>query len=219
MRKNKDSKWFLKYSVTFFMIAFIMYSLFLFYGKSFIALGNDSLTQHYNNLAYYGRWLREILSNFFVKHTYSIPEFDLSIGLGRNVPTSLNYEVLGEPFTILSVFFTPEKTETLYNLLVVARLYFADIVFCWYCLYHKYHISQILPGAMIYVFSFYTVEATSGHSYFIMPLIYMPLIFLGIDKIYEEQKPLLFIFSCAIAAIDNFYFFYIYVSIWCNQVF
>ena len=46
------------------------------------------------------------------------------------------------------------------------------------------------------------------HPYFANPMIYLPLILLGIDKIYRKEKPYVFIWSVALAGVSNFYFFY-----------
>lgn len=209
--KNPELKWQSEYTIAFLIMCAVTFSLQIFYLKSFVYteyLTGDGLVQHFNFLVYYGSWLRQILRNIFIDHTWSIPTYDLSFGLGDDIVTSLNYYALGEPWNIFAVFFTPQNTEILYNLLVIVRLYLAGLAFYRYCLYHGYDSRRILPGAMIYVFSFYTVVLSVLHPFFLNPLIFFPLILLGIDKIFIERKPMLFILSCALAAADNFYFFY-----------
>ena len=63
-------------------------------------------------------------------------------------------------------------------------------------------------GTMIYIFAGWTIYAAMKHPYFSNPMIYLPLILLGIDKIYKKQKPYVFIWSVALAGLSNFYFFY-----------
>mgnify|MGYP000208286170 CR=1 FL=1 len=46
------------------------------------------------------------------------------------------------------------------------------------------------------------------HPYFSNPMIYLPLVLMGIDKIYKREKPWLFIWATAVSAMSNFYFFY-----------
>ena len=46
------------------------------------------------------------------------------------------------------------------------------------------------------------------HPYFSNPMIYLPLVLMGIEKIYKKEKPYLFICATAVAAMSNFYFFY-----------
>ena len=65
-----------------------------------------------------------------------------------------------------------------------------------------------LAGAMTYVFSAYGIIASTRHPFFINPMIWFPLILLGVEKIRAEQKPLTFTLGVFLAAVSNFYFFY-----------
>lgn len=210
--KRSYQKWLMKYTATFAVVCLIAFSLQIYYGKSFVysvkSLSGDGLVQHYNALVYYGEYLRGILKNIFVNHTFSIPEYDLSIGLGGDILTTLNYYVMGDPLNLLAALVPGRYMELLYNGLVIVRLYLAGIAFYLYCLYHNYDSDKVLPGVLIYVFSFYTIVISVVHPFFLNPLIYFPLILLGIDRVMRERKPLLFIFSCVVAAVSNFYFFY-----------
>lgn len=132
----------------------------------------------------------------------------MSIGLGGDIVTTLNYYVLGDPLNLLAVFVPVQFTEFLYTVLVIVRLYLSGITFYLYCRYHGYESDRILPGALIYVFSFYSIAVSIMHPFFLNPLIYFPLVLLGADKILRERKPLLFILACALSAVSNFYFFY-----------
>lgn len=97
----------------------------------------------------YRKRLRSILKNIFKNHSFSIPEFDLSIGLGGDIESILNYYTIGDPLNLLAVFVPACHTEILFNVLIVARLYLAGIAFFLYCRYHSYESSRILPGAVM----------------------------------------------------------------------
>jgi len=157
---------------------------------------------------YYGKWLRSILSNIFIRHRFSVPNWDMGIGLGGDVVSTFHYYGLGDPLNLLAVFVPARCTEALYHILVLLRLYLAGAAFWAYCRHHKYQNAMILPGAIIYVFSFYTVILSVLHPFFLNPLIYFPLVLLGIDLVMEEGKPAVFTVSCLAAAYANFYFFY-----------
>lgn len=208
MRKS----WIKSYTLLFIFLSLFLYSLNILYKKSFVysgtSLAGDGLVQHYTALAYYGEYLRTILRNLFSESVFSIPEFDISIGLGGSIVTTLGYEVLGDPLNLLAVFVPMQYTEYLYIFLIVFRLYLAGIVFCQYCFYHSFNVRQTFPGMIVYVFSFYTIALLVLHPFFLNPLIYLPLVLLGVDKIFRERRPMLFIFSCTLAAVSNFYFFY-----------
>lgn len=129
MRKS----WIKSYTLLFIFLSLFLYSLNILYKKSFVysgtSLAGDGLVQHYTALAYYGEYLRTILRNLFSESVFSIPEFDISIGLGGSIVTTLGYEVLGDPLNLLAAFVPIQYTEYLYIFLIVFRLYLAGIVF------------------------------------------------------------------------------------------
>ena len=84
-------------------IALFLYMRFYLNGKSLI-WSHDGVPQHLNSLAYYGRYLRKILHTLFIEHKLSIPMWDLNIGYGSDILTTLHYYVIGDPLTLLSVF-------------------------------------------------------------------------------------------------------------------
>lgn len=188
-------------------MALILYLFFYLNGKSLI-WSHDGVPQHLNSLAYYGEYLREILRQLFIEHKLEIPMWDMHIGYGSDILTTLHYYVIGDPLTLLSVFVPVDKTEYLYEFLIFFRIYLAGITFSSYCFYHKNSKQATLLGALIYIFAGWTIYASMKHPYFANPMIYLPLILLGIDKIYRREKPYLFIWSVTLAAVSNFYFFY-----------
>lgn len=210
--EKKRLSWMRSYSILFLVTCLCVYALHIYEGRSVIFYTKnqvgDGLQQHYTTLMYYGRWLRAILHSIFIEHQLSIPDWDLSIGLGADVVATLHYYGLGDPLNLLSVFVPEQYTEVLYVGLVFLRLYLAGAVFCVYCRYHGYRNTMILPGAMIYVFSFYTIVVSVLHPFFLNPLIYFPLLLLGIDLAMEKEKLAVFMLSCIAAAYASFYFFY-----------
>ena len=205
--KWKNADFYFLYTLSFAGLAFFLYRIFAVNGKSF-AWDPDGVTQHINALAYYGRYLRNILHTIFVDHRLSIPMWDLSIGYGSDIITTLHYYVIGDPLALLSVFFRSSQGETLYTFLWFLRVYLAGIAFSRYAFYHKNSKQAVFMGTLIYTFAGWTIYATIKHPYFANPLIYLPFILMGIDKIYKKEKPYVFIWSVAIAGLSNFYFFY-----------
>lgn len=205
--KEDKKDYFLLYTIIFCLISAFLYSFFYFNGKSVI-WSHDGVPQHVNSLSYYGEYLRDILKSIFVDHERSIPMWDMHIGYGSDILTTLHYYVIGDPLTLVSVFVPAEHTETLYTVLIFVRIYLAGIAFSLYCFYHKNPKQAVLFGTLIYIFAGWTVYASMKHPYFANPLIYLPLILMGIDKIYKREKPHLFIWSTVVAAASNFYFFY-----------
>lgn len=205
--QKKKFDYYICYTLVFGAVALVLYLQFYLNGKSLI-WSHDGVPQHLNSLAYYGEYLREILYHLFVEHKLEIPLWDMHIGYGSDILTTLHYYVIGDPLTLLSVFVPAEKTEYLYAFLIFLRIYLAGVAFSRYCFYHKNSKQATLLGALIYIFAGWTIYASMKHPYFSNPMIYLPLILLGIDKIYRREKPYTFIWSVTLAAVSNFYFFY-----------
>ena len=206
---TRESKkdFYILYTLVFGIISFFIYYQFAGNGKSLV-WSHDGIPQHLNSLAYYGRYLRKALYTIFVEHKLSLPMWDMNIGYGSDILTTLHYYVIGDPLTLLSVFVPADKTEILYEVLIFLRIYLAGISFSIFCFYHKNPKQATFMGTLIYIFAGWTIYAAMKHPYFSNPMIYLPLVLMGIDKIYKKEKPWLFIWAVAISAMSNFYFFY-----------
>lgn len=205
--KKRNIDFYLLYTLVFFAVALALYLKFFANGKSLV-WSHDGVPQHLNSLAYYGKYLRKVLHTLFIEHKLSLPLWDMHIGYGSDILTTLHYYVIGDPLPLLSVFVPASKTEALYAFLIFLRIYLAGIAFSRYSFYHKNSKQATFMGTMIYIFAGWTIYAAMKHPYFSNPMIYLPLILLGIDKIYKKQKPYVFIWSVALAGLSNFYFFY-----------
>ena len=205
--KKRNIDFYLLYTLAFFAVALALYLKFLANGKSLV-WSHDGVPQHLNSLAYYGKYLRKVLHTLFIEHKLSLPLWDMHIGYGSDILTTLHYYVIGDPLTLLSVFVPASKTEALYAFLIFLRIYLAGIAFSRSSFYHKNSKQATFMGTMIYIFAGWTIYAAMKHPYFSNPMIYLPLILLGIDKIYKKQKPYVFIWSVSLAGLSNFYFFY-----------
>ena len=205
--KKRNIDFYLLYTLVFLAVALALYLKFFANGKSLV-WSHDGVPQHLNSLAYYGKYLRKVLHTLFIEHKLSLPLWDMHIGYGSDILTTLHYYVIGDPLTLLSVFVPASKTEALYAFLIFLRIYLAGIAFSRYSFYHKNSKQATFMGTMIYIFAGWTIYAAMKHPYFSNPMIYLPLILLGIDKIYKKQKPYVFIWSVSLAGLSNFYFFY-----------
>lgn len=210
---NRQRKYYFLYTCIFIITAAMVFLPFCIYNKSFIygEGGGDGISQHYTALAYYGEYLRAIIRSLFYDHKLFIPMWDMNIGYGADIITTLNYYVLGDPFALLSVFFPAENTELLYNLLLLLRLFCAGIAFSAYCRYMRKDAFASLVSSFIYIFCGYAVLAPLLHPYFANPMVWFPLILLGMEKIFHGESPVLYIIILSAAALSNFYFLYMII--------
>lgn len=200
-------QFFLAYTGCFLILAYSIFSVFLTEQKSFVWVP-DGLQQHFNALLYYRRWLREIIQTLLVEHRFEVQLWDIHIGMGSDVLTTLHYYVIGDPLNLLSVFVSDEsKMEVFYDGMILFRIYLAGLSFAAYCRFHQQRPYATLLGSLVYAFCYWVIIAVR-HPYFLNPMIYLPLILIGVDKIYQKKKPWLYIGMLALATISSFYFAY-----------
>ena len=80
----------LAYTAIFLALCGVWVAIFAVNGRSFIWYA-DTIKQHFPALVYYGRWLRQ-----------AVPTWDLSIGYGADILTTLSYYVIGDPLNLLA---------------------------------------------------------------------------------------------------------------------
>ena len=209
--------YYLTYTFVFCCTALFAFSWFIASGRTLI-WQPDGWQQHYTALVWYGKYLRSIVMTLLHSHSLSLPDFDFAIGEGADVLATMHYYVMGEPLNLLSVFVPSEKMYLLYDGLILLRLYLAGLAFSYLCLEtSRKNRFAILAGAISYVFCFWALLNAARHPYFLTPMIYFPLLILGVEKIITQgewrqvEKPYLFPLTVALAAVSNFYFFYIQV--------
>lgn len=77
-----------------------------------------------------------------------------------------------------------------------------------YCRHWNFRPFYILLGSYIYCFGNFALYTGIMHPFFLNPMIYLPLLLLGIEKIFERKSPAVFVLSVFLSAVSNFYFFY-----------
>lgn len=197
------------YTLMFLLMCIVAFLPFFTEGKSFVwgAGVEDGLSQHFPALAYYGEALREFFRNLLAGHP-KLVMWDMSLGYGADILSTLNYYAIGDPLNLLYGFVSPKNTETMYNFMIVLRMYLAGITFIMYARKMKKRSYGTVIGALVYVFSGFCFRLGLRHPFFINPMIYFPLLCLGIEKIYQRERPYVFIFAVCVSAMSNYYFLY-----------
>ena len=202
MFKNKNKiKYYVAYTILFALICVIAFNYFYLTGKTFISNG-DGIDQYYKALIYYGRYLRDIISNKV------IPEFDFHMGEGGDILSALYYTI-GDPIASLVVFVPEEYVYLFYDLSIILRIYLAGIIFSELCFYvDKGSNYAKLAGCFAYIFSYWVILSQSKDIYFLNPTIYFPLVILGVEKLLKGDKPYTLILGVFLSGISNFYFLF-----------
>ncbi|MDE7325550.1 MAG: YfhO family protein [Lachnospiraceae bacterium] len=222
---NGKTKFFLAYTVLFILMVWIIFHYFWEEDRTFV-WAQDGIKQHYRALSYYSKWLRELISRLFGARL-GLPSYSFSIGYGSDILTTLHYYAIGDPLNLLCIFVPEQSMLYLYEFLILLRFYLAGIAFSCYCFYQGkapyikgshanlgrdgmagFSFPSVLVGTFLYIFCGYALYAGVRHPYFLNPMIYLPLLLTGVEKLWREKKPGLFIGSVFISSISNFYFFY-----------
>ena len=194
-----------KYSLLFCLLVPFCFFQFFVYGKSFLV--HDGLNEHTAFLAFYGEWLRNIICNIF-HGKFIVPTFSFSLGFGADVISTLNWFCVGDPLNLVSVFVPKEGSYVLFVVLAIIRLYLMGIAFIVFCRKKTFFNTSVVFGALAYSFCGYAIFVGLRHPYFLNPMIYFPMLCLGIDFILEKKSPFLFIITVFISCACNYYFFY-----------
>ena len=197
------------YTLMFLLMCIVAFLPFFTEGKSFVwgAGVEDGLSQHFSALVYYGEALREFFRNLLAGHP-KLVMWDMSLGYGADILSTLNYYAIGDPLNLLYGFVSPKNTETMYDFMILLRMYLAGITFIMYARKMKKRSYGTVIGALVYVFSGFCFRLGLRHPFFINPMIYFPLLCLGIEKIYQRERPYVFIFAVCVSAMSNYYFLY-----------
>ncbi|MDO4648860.1 MAG: YfhO family protein [Eubacteriales bacterium] len=221
MKQHTKRQYYCMYTIAFALASLLIFGRYLLSGKTLI-WQNDGFIQHYKAYVYYGKALRDIVRHLLTDHTLQIPAFSFSLGYGSDVIGTLNYYVIGDPLTLLSALVPTRYMPQFYGILILVRFYLIGLTFSAYSLYMKDHSEQpdlkntlssygILAGALVYTFCGFALYGGVRHPYFLNPMIYLPLVLLGVEKILDKKKPFLFSIGVFLSAVSNFYFFYMTV--------
>ncbi len=215
-KKSLSGHYCLLYSISFLVMAFLAFDTFLINEKSFI-WKTDGFPQHYRALLYYARYLKDILRQLVTEGAFCLPTYSFALGYGSDLIGTLHYYVIGDPITALSCFVPEDKLPYFYSASIVLRLYLSGLAFSLYCFYRKTQMNEsysngaVLIGSLVYVFCGYALFTSIRHPYFTNPMIYFPLVLLGVENILDGRKPCLLVLAVFLSAISNFYFFYMIV--------
>ena len=213
--KNNHSlsgrSFFLYYTLAFLLLSFGCFLWVLLQGRSLV-WKQDGLEQHYLAFLYLKRYLTEVLRTVFTEHSLNIPLWDMSIGYGADILTTMHYYGLGDPFTFFSLLVPEGKLDILFGFLLFLKLYLAGAGFCLFARHHRAEELPAIAGACVYCFTTWTLYYCLHQFCFIIPILYFPYVLLGIDRVIEKDgKPFLFIISLALVGLSNFYFTYMVV--------
>ena len=207
--KRQKEVFLLVYTILFSVSAGVMLWYFSAAGKQMVWKG-DGLSQHYLALCYYARWGKAVLGSLLSGRP-AFPTFNMHMGFGSDMFTTLQYYVIGDPFSLPAVFVPQRYMLEFHDAMIVLRMYLAGLSFDGYCrTMGRRDLTGNLCGALVYVFSTFALFGMR-HPYFLNAMIWFPLLLTGAERILRGSKGRLFTIAVFLSCISNFYFFYMLV--------
>lgn len=192
------------YTLLFLPVFILSHYAFFDAGNGFI-WRPDGCNLQFPQLVNTGRFYREIISNI-LNGSFIFPLADQRFFNTGGNTFAATAAYFGDIFNLPAVFFSYDKTESLYNALVVLRMYCAGFSFLYLCRHFKLNGCSGIAGALSYAFCAYALFYIPQQPPFGSILSFLPLLFIGIDKILLRKSPVLFIASVFIVALSGYYF-------------
>ena len=205
-RRKRALVWCGIYTVLFLLLSVFVYSPFWLEARTLMKAG-DARDQHFRFLMYTGRALRRVFINA-LHGKFGVPMFDLSLGMGSDVIGTLNPHGDTDPISLIAALIPTAQGEFAYTFIAFFRLYLAGASFLYLCGYFNKRGGVSLAGSMIYCFSGFALHAVSNHPYFVSPMIVLPLMVVGVEKVLRKERPYTFIFTVFYGGLCSYYFLY-----------
>lgn len=206
---DKNKKW--EYIIfTAFFSCFGMYSVGKCISEQTIIMeGTDGIAQYYPAMCFIGKWFRKIIESL-LQGRLEVPLVEYTLGMGEDILVTLNYYGLGDPFYLLAALVSNDAMPYFYTALFFIRLYLGGMAFILLAkeiVPHK-HSSAYVLGAVVYVSSGYTVVANLYYG-FIHAVLYIPLMFYGVELILNGRKKRWTIITVFFFALSGFFYLYV----------
>ncbi|WP_057878804.1 YfhO family protein [Levilactobacillus paucivorans] len=191
----------LLYTIAFAIIAAASFGVLAMANRTLI-WNMDGVNQHYPLM----RTFHQIL---YRQGLGGVAGWSWTFGLGADKLTTLAYYVLGDPFAYVLALLPLRLMEAGYGVLVVVRLYAAGLAFLAFSRCYAFTPGSRLLGTLTYTFTGYSLMIGVHHPFFILPMLWFPLLLLGIERVFAGKGWRWLGLFTGIAVLSNFYFAYI----------
>ena len=189
------------YTLLFLVLQWGVFGAFYASGKSFV-WNVDGTGQHYARLLYVCRTVHQTLKDLFSGKGFHFQLVDFHQGVAGKALTSF---ALPE---ILVALFPQGKVDFFYTLMVYWHYYAAGLSFILMILYFKADAFASVIGAVIYSFCGFALFGIVRHFSFGLPMVYLPLLIVGIDMVLHRRKGWLLTGVTFLALMHGVYFSY-----------
>lgn len=178
-------------SISIVLISFLIFGIYPFGDTSIIVIDSD--TQYISFISY----LKTIFmgTNDF--------KYSFSLSLGGNFIPLLGYYLMS-PFNLLTLLFSNQNMKIALTIIILIKIGLCGVSMQYY-LNKKYNNKKTLLFSLCYALMSYNI-VYMYHVMWLDSIILFPLIILGINYIFKNKSPLLYIITLALSIIFNYYF-------------
>ena len=198
---RKAAGW-LAATLTLLVTGVLVYRYLFQYGVTNI-WGGDGAVQHFPAFHY----CRDVVISALRDPVHAFTMWSPNIGLGADTMGTLSY-YLGDPFALVSLAFPARSLEYVYEAMFFVRLLVAGLGAFGYLRAMRAKTIGAIAGSVVYVFTTYTMFSALRHPYFANPLVWFPLILLGVEHALRKKRPYLLVVAVLLAGVSSYYFLY-----------
>lgn len=188
----------LHYTVLFVLLWHFLFAAFDEAGNTYIWT-SDAMPSYLPRMIYLSQTVRDGIQSLLAGDGWTIPLYDFRLG-----PAKLPLE--NEPIQWLAIFWPWDRIDVLYDALVVLRYYLVGLSFSIFGFYFKQKPAPVLVGAVSYTFCGFALYAGVRHVQFLAPMIFLPLLIIGTEKVLCKERPFFLILLVWVSIISSVYF-------------
>ena len=173
----------LHYTLLFLALQHFIFAMFAQAGKSLVRL-SDGSSQHFVRLMYLSRTMRRSIQSLLSGNGWTFPMYDFHNAL------AVQDTQYGFP-ELFAMLWPWDRIDRFYSLYVISNYYLIGLSFSIFGFYFRQKPLPVLIGSIGYAFCGFAVIAGVRHPFFSLPMIYLPLLIVGTEKVLHREASFL----------------------------
>ncbi|WCE25840.1 YfhO family protein [Weissella cibaria] len=141
----------------------------------------------------------------FIQHPFRVGTWSWNLGTGQDWFTAYSYYIVGDPFAYLILFFSTAHIAMGYQLIIGLKLIAAGVSFSFMVSKFGFKGGTLVAGSISYVFATFGFYAAINHSPFLTALIYLPILIVGVERIFFDGNYKLILITIPLLILNSFY--------------
>ena len=185
------------YTALFLIMSWFVFSDFREGDRTFIWT-SDGMPMYFSSMVHFSLTVRDGIQSLLSGDGWTIPLYDFWIGTAKTLLEM-------EPIQWLAALWPWDRIDVLYDILVLLRYYLAGLSFSALGYYFKQRPFPILIGAVSYTFCGYSLYGGVRHPQFLAPMIFLPLLVIGAEKVLKKERTILLIILVFLVTVSSLY--------------